>query len=506
MIPNFPSIIPTTTIPSLFNEMNLADVLKQTGIEKRSGASGLAMFQAICMSPFHGYSNINELCTSSYAADLGFSKDSLYRFMRNQNYDWQSVQLMLAMNAWRYIQKHRKPAKNHLTTLAVDDTFISRASSLFSELVANCFDHSAGKFCYGMFDLQCFYSDGTNSLPFLSQLVSGKQILCQSYRDSSPDSPAAARREDALKSKLILVKEMLLTLLNNGMSVDYLLADSWYCCDWLVNDLANHGVHSIMRAKSSFTFKLNPDDKKLMSQDDIFDALPKKSCGKWVLNSCIAYNSKGTKLQLVFVPYNRLQAASETDNNGETKAASKIKPPRFICILTNDTNISPKEVVKLYKRRWGIEINFKTQKQHLSLDSGCQSTDFNSFYAFTVMAKLRYILLECYRVATHSKYSHCALFRKIKEALTATKQYQYCCQVIARTQYRFEKSDDFDSSQKDALAAIHKEEVLCLASVLNIGEREALYMFSNISKKIRASPTAKYYSPKTNLALACIEL
>ena len=107
--------------------MNLADVLKQTGIEKRSGASGLAMFQAICMSPFHGYSNINELCTSSYAADLGFSKDSLYRFMRNQNYDWQSVQLMLAMNGWRYMQKHRKPAKNHVTTLAVDDTFISRA-------------------------------------------------------------------------------------------------------------------------------------------------------------------------------------------------------------------------------------------------------------------------------------------------------------------------------------------------------------------------------------------
>jgi len=38
-------------------------------------------------------------------------------------------------------------------------------------------------------------------------------------------------------------------------------------------------------------------------------------------------------------------------------------------ILTNNTDLSVKEIAMLYKKRWGVEIFFKWMKQHLEIKS-----------------------------------------------------------------------------------------------------------------------------------------
>ena len=494
MIPNLIPVNPTSTLPSLFQQLNIAALLQQNGLVKRSGMSALAVFQAIFMAIFNGCANINELSASSFSSEIGCARDTLYRFMRNPQYDWLKLQFDLAKKALQRMQSVKKPAKNDVPTLAIDDTFMARKSSIKSELIANCYDHANKVYCYGMFSLQALYSDGIHTLPVLTQLVSGKNRLCESHRVADPTSPAAARRLDALKTKIELALEMCLTVLNNGLPLKYVLCDSWFYSDHLINELAKHGVYSVIRAKSNLTFKLHKNSKKTMSLEKILTSIGRRPCGEEVISYCTAYNSKGTKLQLVFVNHNRFKVDGAYDDE-----ITEGNAPKFICIVTNDTKISPDLVVNLYRRRWKIEINFKTQKQHLSLASGCQSTDFNSFYAFTVMASIRYIFLECYRVLSGQTLSQLDMLRKIKETLVFTRHYKYICLAgaLIYAQIRDQRLIPYENEAK--LKASITNVMGIMASLLEIGKKEGAYIFNNIIEDVMSNPQS--FSPNSKISL-----
>ena len=43
------------------------------------------------------------------------------------------------------------------------------------------------------------------------------------------------------------------------------------------------------------------------------------------------------------------------------------KKRRLVSLLTNDTNLDPKEIVAIYRKRWEIELLFKQMKQNFPL-------------------------------------------------------------------------------------------------------------------------------------------
>jgi len=51
------------------------------------------------------------------------------------------------------------------------------------------------------------------------------------------------------------------------------------------------------------------------------------------------------------------------------------------------------EIVRIYGKRWDIEVFFKMEKQYLHLEKGVQLRDFDGLIAHTTIALLRYLFL-----------------------------------------------------------------------------------------------------------------
>ncbi|WP_235894050.1 transposase [Oceanidesulfovibrio indonesiensis] len=65
----------------------------------------------------------------------------------------------------------------------------------------------------------------------------------------------------------------------------------------------------------------------------------------------------------------------------------------WLALLSTDTELAEADAVRIYGKRWDIEVFFRTAKQHLELEKGCQARDFDALIAHTTIVMLRYIFL-----------------------------------------------------------------------------------------------------------------
>ena len=65
----------------------------------------------------------------------------------------------------------------------------------------------------------------------------------------------------------------------------------------------------------------------------------------------------------------------------------------FLTILSTDTSISEEEILRIYGKRWNIEVFFKMCKSHLSLAKEFQGRSYDMLTAHTTIVFLRYIML-----------------------------------------------------------------------------------------------------------------
>ena len=67
---------------------------------------------------------------------------------------------------------------------------------------------------------------------------------------------------------------------------------------------------------------------------------------------------------------------------------------RWLALLCTDLTLSDEEIVKLYKRRWDIEVFFKMAKSFLNLAKECQGRSYDALTAHATVVCCRYIMLE----------------------------------------------------------------------------------------------------------------
>ena len=73
---------------------------------------------------------------------------------------------------------------------------------------------------------------------------------------------------------------------------------------------------------------------------------------------------------------------------------------KWVALLSTDLGLSDEEMIRIYGKRWNIEVMFKTSKHFLHLDTESQGRSFESIYAQTAIVYLRYIMLACEARAT----------------------------------------------------------------------------------------------------------
>ncbi len=68
------------------------------------------------------------------------------------------------------------------------------------------------------------------------------------------------------------------------------------------------------------------------------------------------------------------------------------KKSDYLCIVSTDTSLS-EEIIRIYGKRWSIEVFFKVCKSYLCLSKECRSLSYDAMTAHTAVVFTRYMML-----------------------------------------------------------------------------------------------------------------
>jgi hypothetical protein len=65
----------------------------------------------------------------------------------------------------------------------------------------------------------------------------------------------------------------------------------------------------------------------------------------------------------------------------------------YLALITTDMNISEEEIIRIYGKRWDIEVFFKVCKSYLKLSKECNSLSYDAMNAHVAIVFTRYMML-----------------------------------------------------------------------------------------------------------------
>ena len=164
---------------------------------------------------------------------------------------------------------------------------------------------------------------------------------------------------------------MVKRVLGSGIRAKYLLMDSWFTMPATVVAISKDiDVIGMVKKTPKIHYGFNGHQLHLM---DIYRQLKKKRGRAKILASTIVTLPKNQIAKLVFVRDRRKKD--------------------WLAILSTDVNLDNEEIVRLYGKRWDIEVFFKMAKQHLKLAKEIQCRDYDALIAHTTIVFMRYMFL-----------------------------------------------------------------------------------------------------------------
>jgi len=371
------SIVPQSQAPvyvqskidDFFGRFKIATLMHRCGVRKHHGHSVRSLTKAIFTLPFVGKNFFRGIVLNG---ELPFGKDAAYDLLKGESYNWRRVLLTLGLRLFGVF--------NHLTSderesvLIIDDSPYDRSRSKWVELLASVWDHSTGRFLKGFRMLTVCWSDGTSCLPMDFALLSSSDAnkrLCDSQKTLDKRCCAYQRRKEATEKATAHLETMVKRILSTGVSAKYLLMDSWFTMPATVITLAQHiKIIGMVKKSPKIHYVFNGQSLDLMA---IYRRLTKRRGRAKILASTHVMLNDKVVAKLVFVRDRRKKD--------------------WLALLSTDTELADEDIVRVYGKRWDIEVFFKMAKQHLKLAKEIQCRDFDALIAHTTIVFMRYMFL-----------------------------------------------------------------------------------------------------------------
>jgi len=365
-------------INSFFHNQNLGQLLRQSNIKKEKGICLDTLFQFMLALVFTG-KNLYRLLDSP-DSPAGISKDTAYRLLNLVTANWRRFLLLLST---RVIVQKLLPLTDETTTkvLIADDTLYSRDRSKRVELLARVHDHNTGRYMRGFRMLTLGWSDGNSFVPMmLSMLSSAKEDnrLAPMRADIDKRTNGYKRRQESMRKSTDVLVDMVALAMTAGTKARHLLVDSWFAYPATIRRIKAKGMHTICMLKDTgnVTYELQGWPLTLK---ELFKSV-RKRCGRAKVLA---------EVMVTIGP----------DDQGIPVAAKIVfvrdrRSKKWLALLSTDTTLTAEEIIKLYGRRWDIEVFFKMAKSFLNLAKEFQSRSFDALVAHATLVCCRYIMLE----------------------------------------------------------------------------------------------------------------
>jgi len=258
--------------------------------------------------------------------------------------------------------------------LIIDDSTYDRSRSKAVELLAWVHDHNANRSLKGFKLMTLGWSDGVSFLPLDFILCSSSEASkrLQGIRKKVDRRCCGYRRRlEAMAKSTEHLESMVKRVLTLGIRADYLLMDSWFAFPALLATLGAHLPVICMGKDMPKVFYRHRGQWLRLGR--LFAKLKKRRGKARILASVVVETKKEQKIRIVFVRHRHKR--------------------QWLAIFSTKIDLADEEIVRIYGKRWDIEVFFKMMKRYLNLERETQLRDFDGIIGHITIVMSRYVFL-----------------------------------------------------------------------------------------------------------------
>ena len=361
-------------VQRFFSSHKVGSLLKKCNGTKEKGVPAISLLKYKLSNVFVGRSMYMQQRTGSFKED--FCKNTFYRFLNSTKTNWLRFTSSLASQIINDEIKNLTD-KKRANVFIVDDTLFNRTSCKKTELGSRVFDHVGMKFRKGFRLLTLGWSDGNTFMPVNSCLLasSKESNIIGPTKDFDKRSIAGKRRKLAQMKAPEVMLHLLDAAVSNGLSADYVLFDSWFANPAQITAIKSKGMDVIAMIKKSSRIQYEYEGQKRNIKQIYAKNKKRRGRSKYLLSVDVMVGKENP------IPA-KIVCVRNKSNRKDWLA--------FIC---TDPTLSEEEIIRIYGKRWQVEVFFKTCKYTLNLIVECRSISYDALTAHVAIVFTRYMLL-----------------------------------------------------------------------------------------------------------------
>lgn len=258
----------------------------------------------------------------------------------------------------------------------VDDSLFDRSKKM--EILVRVFDHCSMKYKSGFRMLTLGWSNGNSFIPVSHSLLSAaedKNLLCGGKQYDGRSLAGKRYRQSRRKATDAMV-ELLHSAQCAGIAAKYVLFDSWFSAPKTILDLKKQEyLDTIAMMKKSKT-KYSYQGERLNVKEIYRCNKKRRGRSRYLLPVLVEIEKDGESIpaKLVFV-------------------RNKSKRKEWLVLVSTDTSISEEEIIRIYRKKWDIEVFFKACKSYLKLVKEYHGISYDGMSAHVAIVFARYMML-----------------------------------------------------------------------------------------------------------------
>lgn len=364
----------SNTVDRFFKSFHVGKLLFRCGAGKQKGIPVMTIYRYLIMLMFDRKSMYMQLHTGSFKEN--FSKNTVYRFFLDARINWNRFTALLSA---RIIQNQIRPltSDKRVEVFIADDSLYDRSRANKVELLARVFDHCSCRYRKGFRFLTFAWSDGSTLMPINSCLLSsGKESnRYQEQKACDRRSLAYKRRNLAQQKTNDVLIQMIEDAQKAGHTAQYMLFDSWFAAPVTIQKIKTLGLDTIAMVKKSSKVKYDFNGQNLDVKEIYSRNKKRRGRSKYLLSVDVKLGKEDPiPAKLVYV-------------------RNRSNKKDWLALICTDKSLSEEEIIRIYGRRWDIEVFFKTCKSYLKLAKECHSLSYDAMCAHTAIVMVRYMIL-----------------------------------------------------------------------------------------------------------------
>ena len=255
-----------------------------------------------------------------------------------------------------------------------DDSTYDRSRSKVVELLAWIFDHNSGTTLKGFKLLTLGWSDGASFLPLdfvLCSSAKAEKRVQEIKKVLDKRTCGYRRRLEAITKSTEHLESIVKRVLALGVKADYILMDSWFCWPAILAKLGGYLPVICMAKNMPKVFYRHQDQWVTLGK--LYTRIKKRPGKARILASVVVETKQKQKVKIVFVRHRHKRD--------------------WLAILSTKIDLYADGIVRIYGKRWDIEVFFKMMKHHLNLEREAQLRDYDGIVGHTTITMVRYIFL-----------------------------------------------------------------------------------------------------------------